>query len=149
MRQGPGRLVLLMLLSVGCAEVGHLYALRSGLSREFPDEHLGISLANGMLLTVTFENGPAAEAPCRSQATLAFRVAGYVRDHYEDFDSLQVVNVAFTQRRSFAPGKTATSTHLPFRFSRTALHDGLSATDSANVFALCEWDIRGDTTSSR
>jgi hypothetical protein len=149
MRRGPGRLLLLLLLVIGCAEIGHLYALRSGLSREFPDDHLGLSLANGMLLTVTFENGPAAEAPCRSQAVLAFRVAGYVRDHYQDFDSLWVVNVAFTQRRSFASARTATSTHLPFRFSRTALHDGLSATDSADVFALCEWDIRGDTTSAR
>jgi hypothetical protein len=149
MRQGPGRLLLLLLLAIGCAEIGHLYALRSGLSREFQDDHLGISLANGMILTVTFENGPAVEAPCRSQAALAFRVAGYVRDHYQDFDSLWVVNVAFTQRRSFAPATAATSTNIPFRFSRTALHDGLSATDSADVFALCEWDIRGDSTSAR
>ena len=129
--------------------MGHLYALCSGLSQEFPRDHPGVSLANGMLLTVTFENGPAAEAPCNSQAALAFRVAGYVRDHYQDIDSLRLVNVAFAQRRSFASATTATSTHIPFRFSRAALRDGLTATDSAEVLAICEWDIRVDTSGSR
>ena len=39
MRQGPGRLLALLLLAIGCTDMGHLYALRSGLTGEFNDEH--------------------------------------------------------------------------------------------------------------
>jgi hypothetical protein len=140
MRQGHGTLLMFLLLAAGCADLRHLISLRSGLSRECHEAGIGVSLTDGLILTVTLVNGPLAEAPCESQAALALRVAGYVRDHYPDFDSLQTVSIAFQQRRSFGPVAT-TSTHLPFRFARTALQAGLAAADSARAVALCRDDI--------
>jgi hypothetical protein len=140
MRQGHGALLLLLLLAAGCGDVPQLIALRSGLSREFREAGVGVGLTDRLILTVTLVNGPWADATCESQAALALRVAGYVRDNYQDFDSLQTVSVAFQRRRSFGPVAT-TSTRLPFRFTRTTLQAGLLAADSADAVALCRDDI--------
>jgi hypothetical protein len=141
-------LLVCLLAAAGCGDVYHLATLRSGLSREFPDASVGVSLASGLNLTVTLVDGSLPDAPCGSQAALALRVADYVRRNYQEFDSLWTVSVALAHRPPDGP-TTATITRLPFRFSRTALQTGLLAADSASAVALCELDSGRPPADSR
>jgi hypothetical protein len=136
-----------LLLTAGCAEMYPLMELRSALSREFPEAGIGVSLSDGLMLTVTMTNGPSPAAPCDSQAAFALRVAEYVRHSYQHFDSLQTVSISFVQRASGDPAR-ATSTHLPFRFSRAALETGQLAADSTSAVTLCELDAPPPTPGS-
>ena len=129
-------LFLMLLLTTGCGDVPHLSLLQRGLREEFNHEGIGVGLTDGLILSVTFVDGPWAEASCEDQARLAFQVAEYVRDHYLDFDSLWTVSIAYGQRQSAEPSRV-TSTHLPFRFARTSLEAGLRAADRANAVMFC------------
>jgi hypothetical protein len=140
MRVTYGALLVYLLIAAGCAYVHHLFTLRNALSRNFHEAGIGVSLTNGLNLTVTFVNGPWPDAPYDSQAAFALRVADYVSHNYQDFDSLQTVSIAFAHPGSAGP-VTTTSTHPPFRFARTALQTGMVAADSANAVALCELDM--------
>lgn len=148
MRQGHRTLILLLLLAASCRDAYHLATLQGALSREFHDAGIGVSLTDGLILTVTFVNGPSTDAPCDSQAALAYRVADFVRHNYQGFDSLWTVSIAFEHRGSGGP-TTTTSTHIPFRFGRAALQTGLLAADSAGVVGVCEMDIRGSSSDPR
>jgi hypothetical protein len=134
------RLQVLLLLAAGCAEVHHLATLRSALSRRFQEPGIGVSLTDGLYLTVTFIDGPWPDAVCERQVPFALRVAGYVRDNYQEFNVLQSVSVAFARRGS-GNSMPTTSTHPPFRFARSALQAGTLAADSASAVALCELDM--------
>jgi hypothetical protein len=139
MRQRRGTLLAILLVAVGCVDALNLMTLRRGLTREFHEDGIGVSLTDGLILTVTIANGVSADSPCESQVAFALRVADYVRRNYQDFDSLRTVSVAFVPGGSGGP-MMATSTHLPFRFTRTALQTGLLAADSASAVVLCELD---------
>jgi hypothetical protein len=134
-----GTLFALLFLAAGCADALGLMTLRRSLTREFHEDDIGVSLTDGMALTVTFVNEPAADATCDSLAAFALRVAASVRRNYQGFDSLHTVSVAFG-RRGPDDSVRATPSHLPFRFSRSALQAGLHAADSASAVALCELD---------
>jgi hypothetical protein len=110
------------------------------LTEEFHTSDIGVSLTDGLILTVTFINAPVAREPCLNQAALAMRVAGYVRNHYRGFDSLHVVSVAFEQRGPLGRRDTR-GARLPFRFGRAALETGLTAADTAGTVALCDLDL--------
>ena len=139
MRPRPGTLLVVLLLAAGCADALSLMTLRRSLTREFHEEDIGVSLTDGLVLTVTFVHGAAGDAPCDSLAAFALRVAASVRRNYQGFDSLQTVSVALEQRGSDDSVRTAPS-RLPFRFSRSALQTGLVSADSASAIALCELD---------
>lgn len=140
MRVTYGALLVSLLIATACADVHHLFTLRNALTREFHEDGIGVSLTNGLNLTVTIVNGTWPNAPCDSQVAFALRVADYVSHNYQGFDSLQTVSIAFEHRGSAGPVRT-TSTHPPFRFARTALQTGMVASDSANAVALCELDM--------
>jgi len=135
-RLGPWTLSLMLLLATGCGDAPHLGLLQRGLREEFHHDAIGVSLTDGLILTVTFVDGPWAEASCEAQARLAFQAAEYVRDHYLDFDSLLTVSIAFGRRESTESSRV-TSTHLPFRFARTSLEAGLRAADKADAVMFC------------
>ena len=129
-------LFLALLLATGCGDAPHLSLLQRGLREEFQHDAIGVSLTDALMLTVTFVDGPWAEASCEDQARLAFEAATYVRDNYLDFDSLWTVSIAFGRRES-AKSRRVTSTHLPFRFARTSLEAGLRAADRADAIMFC------------
>lgn len=134
-----GLLAALLLFS-GCVDAYGLLRLRGELAREFHHEEIGVSVADGLALTVTFVNQPPADTPCDSLTAFALRVASFVGRTYTGFDTLQVVNVAFAYRGPDDMGRP-TSTHLPFRFSRAALQSGELAAESAGAEALCAMDV--------
>ena len=137
MRPRLGNLLAVLLLAPGCRDAVSLMSLRRELVKEFPNDTIGVSLTDGLALTVTFVKDSSAKAPCDSLTAFALRAAAVVRRNYEGFDSLQMVSIAFAHRESSGSTKTASS-HLPFRFSRTALETGHLAADSASAQALCE-----------
>jgi hypothetical protein len=112
-------------------------SLRRELVKEFPNDTIGVSLTDGLALTVTFVKDSSAQASCDSLTALALRAAAVVRRDYDGFESLQMVSIAFAHRESGGSART-TSSRLPFRFSRTALESGQLAADSASAQALCE-----------
>jgi len=132
-----GSLLAALLFAAGCADAVSLMSLRSALVKEFPNDTIGVSLTDGLALTVTFVKDASANAPCDSLTAFALRVAKAVRRSYEGFEALQMVSIAFAHRESGGSTGT-TSSHLPFRFSRTALETGRLAADSASAQALCE-----------
>lgn len=139
MRYGHGARLIFLLLAAGCGDMYDLISLRNGLRREFQETAVGVSLTDGLILTVTLVSNPLAQASCDSQAAHALRVARYVRDNYHNFDSLHTVSIAFARGRS--PGLVkATSTQLPFRFARAALQTGQLEADSAGAVELCLLD---------
>lgn len=131
------RAVALLLLASGCADAFSLMSLRRALGKEFPNDTIGVSLTDGLVLTVTFVQDSSANAPCDRLTAFALRVAAQVRRNYAGFQSLQTISIAFAHRESGGSTRT-TSSHLPFRFSRTALETGLLAADSASAQTLCE-----------
>ena len=130
-------LCFLLLLPASCGDARDLLSLGVALNREYPDTHVGVSLTSGLILTVTLGDSPLLLAPCDSQVALAMRVANFVRDHYSAFDSLSVINIAFTARRSRDP-MPKRATRLPFRFARTAVSAGLGAPDSTRAVDTCQ-----------
>jgi hypothetical protein len=129
-------LCLVAILTTGCRDARDLLSLGRALDGEYPGTQVGVTLTDGLILTVTMADSPLLRAPCDSQAVLAMQVATLVRARYPGFDSLQAVHVAFTPARSAEPlsGKAA---HLPFRFARTAIRAGLGAADSAAAVDAC------------
>lgn len=54
-------LLAILLLAAGCVDALDLWRLRSGLTREFHEEAIAVSLTDGLVLTVTFvSSSPAA-----------------------------------------------------------------------------------------
>lgn len=141
MRHRLGTLLAVLVVATGCVDALSLMTLRSGLTREFHEDEIGVSLTDGLILTVTFLDVRPADTPCDRLAAFAVRVATFVRHNYDGFDSLRTVSVAFAPRGSGGPS-AATSSHLPLRFSRTALQTGQLAADSSNAVALCELDVQ-------
>lgn len=136
----PASVLAALFLVSGCVDAYGLLQLRGALTREFHHEEIGVSVADGLALTVTFVNQPPADAPCDSLTAFALRVASFVSRTYPGFDTLQVVSVAFAYRGPDDTGRP-TSTHLPFRFSRDALRSGELAAESAGAEALCALDV--------
>jgi len=137
MRPGLDSLLTVLLLAAGCADAYNLMSLRSALVKEFPSDTIGVSLTDGLVLTVTFVKDASEKAPCDSLTAFALRAATAVRRNYPGFESLNMVSIAFSHRESGGSTRT-TSSHLPFRFSRAALESGRLADDSASAQALCE-----------
>lgn len=133
-------LLAALLLALGCVDAYGLLTLRRALAREFHHEEIGVSVTDGLALTVTFVNQLPADAPCDTLTAFALRVASFVSRTYPGFDTLQVVNVAFAYRGPDDTGRP-TSSHLPFRFSRAALRSGELAAESAGAEALCALDL--------
>ena len=89
-------LCLLLLLPASCKDARDLLSIRAALGREYPDTQVGLSVTDGLILTVTLTDSPLLLAPCDRQVAMAMRVATFVRDHYPGFDSLQVINIGFS-----------------------------------------------------
>jgi hypothetical protein len=110
-------IVLLLVLAVfGCSRLKDIFALRSGIVKEFGTENVTVTITNGEIMTVAFVNSPFTDQSREEQGDVARRVADYVREHYADFDSLDVVYVTFGTRRS-AGCASYSETGEPFRFT--------------------------------
>ena len=130
-------LCLLLVLPTTCGDALELLSLRAALTREYPDTQVGVSLTDGLILTVTLGDSPLLLAPCDRQVALAMRVAAFVGNHYACFDSLQVINIAFAPRRSRDP-MAGSAARLPFRFARAAISAGLGPPDSTRAADTCK-----------
>ena len=139
-RRTQAPLLAAIILAFGCVDAYGLLTLRRALAREFHHEEIGVSVTDGLALTVTFVNQPPADAPCDTLTAFALRVASFVSRTYPGFDTLQTVSVAFAHRGPDDSGRP-TSAHLPFRFSRDALRSGELAAESAGAEALCALDL--------
>ncbi len=140
LKEAGAVLCLVVMLTTACRDVRSLLSLDRALNREYVGTHVGVSLADGLILTVTMADSPLLRAPCDSQAVLAMQVATFVRAQYSGFHSLQAVHVAFTPSRSAEP-LTGKAAHLPFRFAQTAIRVGLGASDSASAVDACKaWE---------
>ena len=140
MREGRlGRLVggLLVVLCATCRDAGHLYRLAIALNREFAETHIGVSLTDGVILTVTVADSVLSIASCQTQVALAMRVGRFLRQQDPDLESLQVVNVAFRTGRKDAPVPVRAA-HLPIRFSPARIVAGLGVSDSTNAVSSCK-----------
>ena len=129
------RIGLLVLLCGACHDVGHVYRLTTALNHEFAETRMGVSLTDGLILTVTVADSVLVTASCQTQVGVAMRVGRFLHQHDTDLASLQVVNVAF------APGRKGAAeparAHLPIRFSLAHISAGLSAPDSTEAVGSC------------
>jgi len=108
--------LLLGLTAIACADLRDIMSLQQGLSKEFPNNAIGVNVNNEAYLTVTFTNSPAAQLPDSEQALLARHVAEFVRDHYAEYARLQEINVGF----STVTGSGSfhfTRTNVPYHFT--------------------------------
>ena len=146
----PGRRfgALLVLLCVACRDVGHLYRLTTALNREFAGTRMGVSLTDGIILTVTVADSVLVTASCQTQVGVAMRIGRFLRQHDSDLASLQVVNVAFAPGRKGAAAPARP--RLPIRFSPARISAGLSASDSVAAVGSCTAyeDLSGQGASS-
>src|SRR5512144_1297020 len=133
----PGRRfgALLVLQCIACHDVGLVYRLTTALNREFAGTRMGVSLTDGILLTVTVADSVLVAASCQTQVGVAMRVGRFLRRHDTDLASLQVVNVAFApgRKEAAAPARA----RLPIRFSPARIGAGLSASDSTDAVGSC------------
>ncbi len=134
-----GLLVLLLVPAAGCGDAVSLVALRQHLSTEFHNDDIGVTLTDGLILTVTVVDPAATAAPCERLAGMALEVAASVRRNYPGFDTLQTVGISFADRDPGNPRKKTTA-HLPFRFSQASLLTGRVAAESASAVELCRLD---------
>ena len=146
----PGRRfgALLVPLCVSCHDVGHVYRLTTALNHEFAGTRMGVSLTDGIILTVTVADSVLVTASCQTQVGVAMRVGRFLRQHDTDLASLQVVNVAFAPGRKDAAAPSRA--RLPIRFSPARIRAGLVASDSADAVGSCRAfeDLGGQGASS-
>lgn len=128
---------LLVVLCATCRDAGHVYRLATALNREFAETRIGVSLTDGVILTVTVADSVLSIAPCQTQVGVAMRVGRFLRQQDPDLESLQVVNVAFVTGRKDAQIPVH-SAHLPIRFSPAKIVAGLGVSDSADAVNSCK-----------
>ena len=128
---------LLGVLCVTCRDASHVYRLATALNHEFAESRVGVTLTNGLILTVTVADSVLAAASCQTQVAFAMRVGRFLRQHDADLHSLQVVNVVFVPGRKDAP-VPARATHLPIRFSPTRVAAGLGTAGSMDAVSSCK-----------
>ena len=128
---------LIVLLCFACHEASHVYQLASGLNREFTETKMGVSLTDGIILTVTVADSVLVTASCQTQVGVAMRIGRFLREYDTDLASLQVVNVAFAPGRKDASAPVRNA-HLPIRFSPARIRAGLSASDSTDAVGSCK-----------
>ena len=126
-----------VLLCVTCRDAGHVYRLVTALNDEFGGTRMGVSLTDGIILTVTVADSVLVTASCQTQVEVAMRIGRFLQQHDADLTSLQVVNVAFAPGRKDASTPTRNA-HLPIRFSPAKIRAGLSASDSADAVGSCK-----------
>lgn len=134
----PGRRLgaLFVLLCVACHDVGHVSRLTTALNHEFAGTRVGVSLTDGIVLTVTVADSVPVTASCQTQVGVALRVGRFLREYDTDLGSLQVVNVAFTSGRKDAAAPSRA--RLPIRFSPARIRAGLNASDSTDAVGSCK-----------
>src|SRR5262249_50225232 len=133
----PPILFAILVLAAGCADLPALLSLRKALSRELPEWPVGVQLTDQLALSVRLADSLLQRKPCEQRVALAIRVANLVRQHYEDFDSLQVVNLEFGKPRRPSDSLAPMIPQLPIRFARTAIAAGLNADDSTRAVESC------------
>jgi hypothetical protein len=127
---------LLVVLCATCRDASHVYRLATALNREFAESHIGVSLTDRVILTVTVADSVLSIASCPTQVAVAMRVGRFLRQHDPDLESLQVVNVAFVTGRKDA-SIPVRSAHLPIRFSPARIVAGLGVSDSTDAVNSC------------
>jgi hypothetical protein len=127
---------LLVVLCVTCRDASHVYRLGTALNREFAESHIGVSLTDRVILTVTVADSVLSIASCQTQVAVAMRIGRFLRQQDPELESLQVVNVAFVTGRKDAPIPVR-SAHLPIRFSPARIVAGLGVSDSTDAVNSC------------
>lgn len=111
---------LLMLATLGCADLAALSTLQHGLVARFNEPRISINLNNHEYLSVAFVNSKLAELPDVERATLAKEVALFVRDHYNGYTSLTRITVGFRQEMKVGI-VSYNATKFPYTFSTAEL----------------------------
>ena len=128
---------LFVLLCLECHDASRVYRLATALHHEFTETRMGVSLTDGIILTVTVADSVLVTASCQTQVGIAMRIGRFLRQHDTDLASLQVVNVAFSPGRKDA-SVPASNAHLPIRFSPARIRAGLIASDSTDAVGACK-----------
>lgn len=126
-----------MVLCAGCRDVTRVLRLTNDLNHEFAATRIGVTLTDGLIVTVTVADSVLVTASCQAQVAVAMRVGRLLQQHDAELESVQVINVAFAPGRKDAavPVRAA---HLPIRFSRAKVAAGLGTTDSSDAVGSCK-----------
>lgn len=111
---------LLVLATLGCADLAALSTLQHGLAARFNEPRISINLNNHQYLSVAFVNSKLAELPDSERATLAKEVAQFVRDHYSGYASLRSITVGFRQEMKIGI-VSYNATKSPYTFATAEL----------------------------
>lgn len=115
--------VLLFVLSA-CQDMfkgmGEMMVLQQKLAQEFSTQDIGVNLSNGTHLSVSFHGSQFAELPESEQEVKAREIALFVRDHFEGFQKLSSIAVAFIQQNRYGP-VSVTKTRGVFSFKPSEL----------------------------
>src|SRR5712692_2766568 len=100
MRLSAGALLVLC-ATVGCRELSALADLQARLAAQFesPDV-IVMATPGGSQLTVVFRN---SRLPSEDRSRFALAVAEFVRDHYQEYAKLQLIDVSFDSVRMTNP----------------------------------------------
>lgn len=128
-------IALVALTQAACRDVSRLSDLGRALNDEYAPTHLGVSLTDQILLTVTVGDSALARASCEAQVAFAMRIGRFLRERYPGLDALQVVNVAFAA--GFSREAAQARAHLPIRFRPAAVQAGLQVQDSTEAVSSC------------
>ena len=63
------RCLVLLLLALGCREASSLFTLQQSFKNEYPGSRIGVSLTDGINLTITVFDSAQAHTPCDRQAS--------------------------------------------------------------------------------
>ncbi len=89
--------------STGCRKMRGLMGLQEKLAKRFKEETINVKIANGELLTVTFENSRLATLPALERQAKAREIAEFIRDAYEGYGDLTTIVVTFTHVGRLGP----------------------------------------------
>jgi hypothetical protein len=120
-----GALSLLLPLAA-CEGMRSLLTLQQGLATEFQWSQVGVNVANGTRLTVTFQNAPFGNATREARDSICRQAAEYVRDHYPGYPTLSEVAVSFASRKDYGP-VNLTHSETPCNYSARELGRGRAA----------------------
>ena len=115
----------------GCEGMQALGRLQDGLGTEFRPADVNVNLYNGRVLTVTFWNSPFADLPNEQRLAVCRHAAEYVRDHYEGYERLESVGIAFATTQAAGP-ISMTHSETPCSFSRSDLRKPVAQTAGPN-----------------
>ena len=93
-----------LLLALALAACGDTGELADAISREYGDAWVYRQAGDSTHLHVDLLSSPFAARPDSARRGTAWKIAGYVRDHYPRYKALHKVTVAFLSRKETEAG---------------------------------------------